>query len=462
MKCTGSIPPQNPQGSALVLSLIFIAVFAAMAAALATVSNANVRIADNFRKANMTRGSAESGLEVVRYWLSRVDMSGKIAPSERFSHMASTFQNQLTDAGITNIVPVVSSSTITISNVPLLSSAGQSFSAVLTKIDNDNVRLDITGCYSSLSRTIHSNFVFGETANTVFDFGVVSKGPLSLQGSVDVNGVNVNVESNAYIESLNTLLALSVGGSSEIGGNVKIVNPDADVFLGPNASVGGDTGTEAMEHIRIGVAPSSFPEMDPNAFIPYATNLLSTSTDLKADQTLTNVHIPAGMNPKFTAKATIRGVLYIETPNVVEFGGTVNVMGIIVTDGDPTDNSGTSQLKFTGTVDSHPVTELPVENQFNGLHTKLGTFIMAPGCAVSFSGNFSTLNGAIAANGVSFSGNAGGMIHGSVINYANTAMELGGNSDLLFNRSGLDQVPAGFVPRIIVRYDPTSYTEAAL
>jgi len=218
MNRTRSIPPQNRQGSALVLSLVFIAVFAALAAALHTVAGSNIQLADNYRRADTTRRSAESGLEVIRYWLSRVDMSGKIAPGERFDHLASTFQSQLTAAGITNIVPVVSGSTITISNVPLLSSAGQSFSAVLTKIDNDNVRLDVTGCYGSLSRTIHSNFVFGETANTVFDYGVVSKGPLSLQGSVDVNGINVNIESNAYIESLDTLLALSIGGSSEIGG----------------------------------------------------------------------------------------------------------------------------------------------------------------------------------------------------------------------------------------------------
>jgi hypothetical protein len=108
------------------------------------------------------------------------------------------------------------------------------------------------------------------------------------------------------------------------------------------------------------------------------------------------------------------------------------------------------------------VTELPVEGQFDGLHTKLGTFIMAPGCAVSFSGTFSTLNGAIAANGVSFSGNAGGVIEGSVLNHANTAMELSGSSDLLFNRSSLDRVPAGFVPRIVMYYDPSSYTEAAI
>ena len=450
---------RNPRGSVLVLSLIFIAMFSALAAAMATFSGANVQVAENLRKADGTRACAESGLEVLRYWISKVDMSGKITPSEQFNHLATTLQNDLNTAQITNISLTVSPQTITVSDVPLLSSSGQSFWAVLTRIDANNVQLDVTGHYGSLTRTLRTNFNFRATPNTVFEYGVVTKGPLSLQGSVDVTGVNINVESNAYIESLDSLLALSVGGSSEIAGNVKIVNPDAEVFLGSNASVGGDTGAAAMEHIKIGVPPSSFPDMDPGIFQGYATTVLSASVQLNKAQTLTNIRIPPNMNPKFTAKATINGVLFIETPNVVEFAGGASVTGVIVTNGSQTDDSGAIQLKFTGTVDSHPVTSLPQEAQFDVLRSQTGTFIVAPGCAVSFSGNFGTLNGAIAANGVSFSGNAGGMICGSVINYANTPMTLGGNSDLLFNRSGLDQVPAGFVPQIVLQYDRSSYSE---
>ena len=73
-----------------------------------------------------------------------------------------------------------------------------------------------------------------------------------------------------------------------------------------------------------------------------------------------------------------------------------------------------------------------------------------------------TLGGAIAANGVEFFGNAGGKIRGSVINYADKAMMVWGNSDLYFNRSGLTKVPAGFVPEIVLKYDPASYSEVAL
>jgi hypothetical protein len=105
------------------------------------------------------------------------------------------------------------------------------------------------------------------------------------------------------------------------------------------------------------------------------------------------------------------------------------------------------------------VTELP--ESFGDLRNDTGTFIMAPGFHVSMGGNFGTLNGCIAANGVEFFGNAGGIIGGSVLNYSDQPMELSGNSDLYFNRTGETEIPSGFEPvlNIVIKYDPSAYDE---
>ena len=161
----------------------------------------------------------------------------------------------------------------------------------------------------------------------------------------------------------------------------------------------------------------------------------------------------------FSGNATLKGIVYIETPNVVEFTGGTDITGIVVGDGDITDNSGTNKIIFRGNVSSHPISELPNEAQFDGLQDQAGTFAMAPGFHVSFGGSFDALCGAIAGNGVEFFGNAGGIINGSVINYSGDAMNLTGNSDLFFNRSGTTTSPAGFVPEIILKYNSTSYSE---
>ncbi len=451
------------KGSALVFSLLFVVMFSALAVALADLSGVNVQVAENQRKLDSARACAESGLEVLRYWLDKVEISGTTEAGQRFSALATSLQSELTTGEATNIVPTYGSSTITIPSVSLNSSLGQTFSAVLTKIDDDTIELEVTGHYGSFTRTIRSNYNFTTRANTVFDFGVASKGPISLAGNVELEGVNLQVESNAYIESESALLALSIIGNSHIAGEVKIVNPSAYVYLqGGKAGIGGDTGEAAMDHVMIGVDSCAFPEMNPGAFTSYATNTLTSSMSTSADATYENLRIPAGMNPSFSGQVTLKGVIYIESPNVVTFSGGVDVTGIIVTNGDDTDNSGTNRLVFTGNVTGHPITELPQETQFAGLHENIGTFIVAPGFHVGFGGSFSTLSGAIAANGIQMWGNAGGTINGSIINYSDVQMSLQGNADLYFNRSGLTEVPAGFIPQLILYYDNSSYSEGVL
>jgi len=187
----------SEHGSALVLSIIFLAVFSALAVAMASVSGTNVQVAENQRKADITRTCADSGLEVVRYWMSKVTISGTTAGDDRFTEVANSLADVLTDAGATNITTTSTASAIVFSEVSLDSSRGQSFSALLSKIDNDNIQLDVTGHYGSFEKTIRTNYVFGTQANTVFDYGVASKGPVNLTGNIELDGVTIDVESNA-------------------------------------------------------------------------------------------------------------------------------------------------------------------------------------------------------------------------------------------------------------------------
>jgi Tfp pilus assembly protein PilX len=458
-KCTTQ---RRRRGSALVLSIMFLAIFSALAVAMATVSGTNVQMAENHRKADATRACASSGIEVVRYWMNQVTISGTTAADQRFAQIGASLTSALADAGVTNFNAVTTESTIAISEVSLDSNRGQSFSALLTKIDNDHMQLDVTGHYGPLDKTIRTHYLFAERADTVFDFGVASRGPVSLSGNVELEGVNIEVESNAYIDC-SDLLALSIIGNSHIAGNVKIVNSLAFVDLqGGKAGIGGETGQEAVDnHVTFGVQPATFPEMVPSEFFNLVSlTELDPNMDTSADATFENVIVPANMNPTFSGHATLKGLVWIETPNVITFTGGADVTAIIVGDGDQTDNSGTNILNFKGNVDGGDIADLPAEEtQFDGLRDSSGTFIIAPGFHVSFGGSFDALCGAIAANGIEFYGNAGGEIQGSIINYSDNEMTLSGNSDLYFNRSGLDEVPAGFVPEIILEYDASSYSE---
>ena len=452
------------QGTVLIISLIFVIVLSTLAVSLASLSGINVQLADNQRKANRARASAESGLDVTRFWLSRVSIPGTTSPSERCSQIAASLQNELVLAGITNITTSYDGSTITIPNVTLDSEEGSSFSATITLLDTDTLQVDVTGLHGSITKTIRAHYILGERGHSVFDFGVASKGPLSLTGNVDLEGYNVSVEASVYIESENSNLALSITGNSQIAGNVSIANPIASVELqGGNAGIGGETGQDAIDnHVSFGVTPSDFPEPVPSYFEPYVTTIIDSNTDTASDATFENPKIPANTNPTFTAQMILKGIVYIETPNVVSFSGGADVTGIIIGDGDINDDSGENRIIFGGNVSSHPLSELPDEAQFEWIKERTGTFVMAPGFHLSFGGNFDALCGAIAGSGVEFYGNAGGIINGSVINYSGEQMTLSGNSDLYFNRSGTNEAPAGFVPEMVLEYNPASYSEIML
>ncbi len=448
------------KGVVLVLCMIFLCIFTTLAVSMATMTDTGLQNAENQRKADSARACAESGLEIIRFWLSSVAVSGLTPSNEVFGQIYYKLESNLD--GITNIAPEYDdpTKTITIPDVTLDSTTGRSFSAVVGQIDSDTIQADITGKYGQLTKRISVNYTFTTRANSVFDYGVATKGPLSLSGNILLDGINVSVESDVYIESESDLLALSIIGNSQIAGDVKIVNPSADVHLqGGKAGIGGETGDAAIDnHVELGVPPTEFPEPNPDYFAGYIQSIIDINST-----TFENIRIPAGTDPSFEGGATLKGITFIETPNIVNFAGHVDIIGIIVGDGDFQDDSGTNSINFGGTVSSSSVTELPADQpQFDGIRDETGTFLMAPGFNLSFGGNFDVVNGAIAANGITFSGNAGGEIHGSILNYGNVPMTLSGNSDLLFNRTEAGQVPAGFVPEIVLEYLPGSYTEPVL
>ncbi len=116
------------------------------------------------------------------------------------------------------------------------------------------------------------------------------------------------------------------------------------------------------------------------------------------------------MNPACNGTVNIKGILLIEQPNVVTFGRNVTLEGIIVR--------------------------------------------TAPS---TFTGNYSSIEGVVAADGLYFSGNAGATIHGSLISYSANPTVVEGNVSLTFDRAGSTKIPAGFDTLRVLEYDAKSY-----
>ena len=447
----------------LVVSLIFLAVFSAWAVSIGSMSGVNVQLAHNQGQANGARASAESGLEVVRYLLAEVTVPASVAPADRLAAIATTLQNKLYAAGMTNVTTTYDSSEINIQNVALSSQTGQSFSAAIRQTGPDTLQVDVAGLNSQITRAIQTNFNFIPTPNPLFDFAVATRGPLKLVGNATLQGLNSPSEANLYIESLSESEAMSLQDYSETGGGADIVNPGAYVSLIGNSKIHGKNGQEAIDsHVSVGVDAVEFPMPDISSFEQYVENVIDANTETSGDVlTFQNVTLLAGTNPTFS-DVTFNGIVFIESPNTVVFSGNTTITGLIVCDGDPEMPGQSDSVTFQGNVSSYGVSNLPETQEFEGLRDQTGSFLLAPGFSASFGGNFQTINGVIAADSVSFTGNAGGTIKGSIINYSDTEMSFTGNSIITFDHSNSANNPAGFQADAGVQFDADSYSEIVL
>jgi len=286
---------------------------------------------------------------------------------------------------------------------------------------------------------------------------------LSLTGNAKIQGLNSTDEANVYIESPGQLLALSMIGNSQIAGDVSVVNSTAFATVAGNSLIGGETGQDAIDnHVSFGVDSMELPIPYPSTFASYATNIVDASTDTHGTLTFENIRIIAEANPTFSGNITINGVIFIESPNSVAFTGNTTITGLIVADGDLDSPISSDQIQFAGNLTSYSVSQLPGDSVFDGLRDLTGTFILAPGFECSFTGNFSTVNGSIAASKVSFSGNANGTITNSVINYSQEPMSITSNARLYFDRSVSVDNPSGFSSNEVLEFVPSSYSELPL
>ena len=450
---------QHRSGVVLIMSMIFVLVFSALAVAMVAISGINTQIASNQCKIDFAFASAESGMEVQRFWLTPVTMPSSTSPSSYLSTIVTAVQNDLEANSISNITIYSDGS---IPTVPLDSVAGQTFSGQLS-IDPNNLNVlhvYSTGGNGNITRTIGVGFDIEPYKHPIFNYGLATKGPLTYTGNPTMTAVNEAWEADLYIESTGSLTAMTVGGNCNFAGENEIGNAAANADIGGDVLIAGDHNQTAIDnHVHIGVDPVDFPTPLTDPFRTYAVgDVIDSSIDLGTyDNTLINCSIAAGTNPVFPKSVTIKGILFIESPNIITFSQNVALEGIIVGDGDLV-NPVTDRIDILGNFASGPY---PSGIEFDAIRGEDGSSIVAPGFAMSFQGNFSTLEGVVAVSGVSFTGNVSAQIKGTIINYSDDPMFIGGNAVMNFDRVNSTKIPAGFDTHRVLTYDPSSYEEFA-
>src|SRR2546421_1209760 len=435
---------QKRHGMTALLAMLYLALIASLAVGFYASTNSAAMVTANEQRTNMALMSCESGMDFLRFHLSQLAIPHGGTESQRMTALYNQLKSQLENTGnFGNKTIALTGNTISIpSNATdfiKLAPNGGEFRASIQSVsigEDGKIQVKITGRFTGYEskRAVQMNFVLNENASQIFDYGLATKGTISTAGSARIRGAT-DPTKGSILTTSTAANPVTINGK-EVSGDISIAGSGA-VNFGGNASIGGTTDPAQITayHIHKSVSAPEFPTIDTDAFKAYATNVYSGGT------ILINTRIPANSNPKFNGGVTIQGVLYIETPNNITFNGSVNVQGVIVTQNNPLGNLSTNILNFSGNVSAQPVSTLP--ESFGDLRKLTGSFLLAQGFQANFTGSFGTVNGAIIADKVSFGGNAGGTVMGSIVSLTNNPLTVSGTSDVIIASTGTTDYPAG-------------------
>ncbi|MBN2582170.1 MAG: pilus assembly PilX N-terminal domain-containing protein [Planctomycetes bacterium] len=433
---------KKAKGSVLVVVLIFTIVFSALAVGYLAAANNTLRMSRLYVDSRRAHFAAESGLELIRRTLPEVSLKGTVTIEDQLNAIAADLNARFEDTLFNGDPAVVDEDQqmVVIPSVTLSLPEGMTSMVLCIQAGEDGAFVvQSVGAASDCAQTVAMCFGVEEDTMFLANFGVASRSRISMTGNSNIEGANDSKEGSVLSTTYSYTQAVDLRGNIDVSGDISIANPEGEVRIVGHADIGGD--------VKIGVAEPEFPTIDVSPFEVYATTVVDSSTATGGNQYFENIRIAAGTNPTFSGNTTIRGVVYIESPNKVHFSGNLNLVGVIVCEAPEDEELDLSNhsLKFTGNTSTSGVEALPSGSQFDGLRDLGGAFILAEGYSLQFTGNFSTINGTMAASEFKFTGNAGGTIAGSLLCYDDTDFVMTGNSHLTFDHKNLKTNPPGLV-----------------
>lgn len=437
------------RGMTSLLAMLFLVVFAAMALGFYASTNVGAQIAANDRRTSEAQAAADSGLQFVRHHLGQITIPSATKWSSVFEEVYMALATNLEgranlggrivgyDPGNPNATPPIPG-TIDMpegGNEFIDLGNGLAFRATLIQ-SGRQLKVKVTGrsgLTTSCARAFEITFNTVERNTSVFNWGIASPGPVVIDSTGVIQGSPTSQANILSTYKAANPITIGTGTGGGTMGTITTITGYPPVLM-PNVTVGGTTDllTINSTHVKT-IAPAAAPEWpvaDTAEFKPYAKNTYSSLNTLHE-----NILIKANTNPTFADGHTVRGIVYIEQPNVVKFNGKVTIQALIVTEDSGVGNitTPTNQVYFAGNGGA----KLPLEGlltldraKYGFLSDYIGSFVIAPGFDVYMAGNFGTINGNIAGDKVTITGNATATINGSVIALKPNQLQIGGSTTI--------------------------------
>jgi hypothetical protein len=430
-------PVHTRRGAAALLAMIYLVLFSSLAVGFYATVNTQVQVAHNDQSAAVAYSAAESGMDFMRYQLANVSIPPATPPAQVLNALYDDLRSQM------ELTHNLGSNTISLNGNAISIPASSSAYVALDTTNAAKFRITITdwagqivvkstGVHgpSGIARSIQMDFTRQQRRTSLFDYAVAAKGLVRVQKGT-VTGVTDPRVAN-IMSALASHPSINMSGGT-VGGDLNIVEDGQALVTG--GSVGGSSSlTDILNnHVHV-VDDPEFPNIDTSVYRQYAVNTG------RVDGKLKNLRIPAGTNPKYTGNETIQGILYVESPNVVEFRGNVELQGFIVFENanTPTQN----MIDFRGSVLQSPV---PAGAEFDNLRSTLGLGILAPTTGIVMSGSTdSYVKGNVMCGDYTLNGAANITFdRGSLICLSTdrTAATFNGSKNVRFTATGKDNQP---------------------
>jgi hypothetical protein len=484
----GTFPPGR-RGMAAVLAMLFLVLFSILAISFTATVGTSVQVSSNEINGAKALLAAESGMSFIRRYLYNLDINHKTPVEQLFNQVYHDLEVGLNDTNNLNSEKIgINAAGDTIS-IPATQSifipcdaVGAGFHLVITQAGK-KLKVTSTGHYdpdgpinplkpridNSVTRTIELTFDIYERPSSIFGYGVASKSNITMIGNTSIIG-SPSATSGSVLSTSATDFPLVMGATSTISGEVSFTNPSAWVDAKAGSTINNEKGESNWKDNVHFVDDPDFPEVDTADYVKYvpgptATGAGVVSTKNPAGTVFSNIRIKAGANPTFSGNTDLKGVIYVESPNMVTFAGNAKITGIIVVQNTPTGDWTTNSIDFKGTVDAAGVNAKDANGnyilsgaQYTGLPALGGAFILAPKFTVKFGGNAGTTQvaGSIIASALDFYGSVATSIDGSVINLDQSYVNFQGKASVTIKSKGTRDKPHGLF--FGSRYEPLPET----
>ncbi len=203
------------KGSTLILSMIFVLVFSALAVSFATISGTNVQVASNQHKINTALYAAQSGLECGKYLVKTVSLNwtnlNSVSDTEA-EQVWSDLCAHVASRGLDGKIVSYDANELTIQGMKL-NDSDATFGVRFYRYVGDprTIRLQSTGTHDGATRTVGITMVVTKDRE-ILTYAIAGRGRMWLTGDTTIHGDLFSTWKHSSISPFNTTSETTVLG----------------------------------------------------------------------------------------------------------------------------------------------------------------------------------------------------------------------------------------------------------